>query len=208
MRIVIADDHPLYLDAVRQQVGRAFPDAEVHVACSLDGVLDLLAAARADLVMLDFAMPGMDGVAGIRRVVEAADGTPVMVMSGVAYDTDVRACIEAGARGFVPKTLEGGLFVAAVTMVARGGSFVPAEVMALAPLPPSPAIVPDAFSERERAVLRMVAGGSSNKEIARAFELQEVTVKFYLTRIFQKMGVKNRSHAAALAVQSGLIGEP
>ncbi|HSV30287.1 MAG TPA: response regulator transcription factor, partial [Candidatus Omnitrophota bacterium] len=137
---------------------------------------------------------------------------PVVVMSGVAVEKDVFACIQAGAKGFLPKTLDGPVFTAAVSLVASGGTYVPTEFM-VSPQHPQPTVEasgsldPSDFSEREIALLRMVVAAASNKEIARAFDLQEVTIKFYLTRIFRKMGVKNRSHAAVMAVRSGLIRE-
>lgn len=221
MRILIVDDHPLYLDAARQQVSRIFRKAEICSASTLAGALDILKNTPADLVMLDFSIPGTDGVASVQQVVAAAAPSPVVVMSGVALERDVFACIQAGARGFLPKTLDAPVFAAAVSLVANGGTYVPTEFMAPPPAAaPSPAparaedstaedgtpkLDPKDFSERELALLRMVVAAHSNKEIARAFDLQEVTIKFYLTRIFRKMGVKNRAHAAVVAVRSGLI---
>lgn len=210
MRIVIADDHPLYIEAVRGQLERVFPDAEIAASASLDGVLALLAGTTADLVMLDFSMPGMNGTEGVRRAVQAT-AAPVLVMSGIADERDVRACIESGARGFLPKTLEGRVFASAVGVVAAGGSFVPAEfVGASAKAQPAEedGFRRSDFTPRELEVLNMVVAGASNKEIARRLELQEVTIKLHFSRIFQKMGVKNRSHAAVLAVRSGLVDEP
>lgn len=216
MRILIADDHPLYLDAAKQQIARIFRKSETFLATSLAGVLDILSGTSVDLVMLDYSMPGTDGLSAVKRVVEAAGAAPVVVMSGVALEWDVIACIQAGAKGFLPKTLDGPVFSAAVSLVVSGGTYVPSELMLSstmqAPVEPPPAeangsLDPNAFSEREIALLRMVVAAASNKEIARAFDLQEVTIKFYLTRIFRKMGVKNRAHAAVVAVRSGLIRE-
>lgn len=222
MRILIVDDHPLYLDAARQQVARIFRKAEICSATALAGALEILGQTPVDLVMLDFSIPGTDGVSGVQQVVAAAAPAPVVVMSGVAMERDVFACIQAGAKGFLPKTLDGPVFTAAVSLVANGGTYVPTEFMAprapaavmAAPAAASPppsaegaAFDPSDFSERELALLKMVVSAASNKEIARAFDLQEVTIKFYLTRIFRKMGVKNRSHAAVMAVRSGLVRE-
>ena len=221
MRILIVDDHPLYLDAARQQVARIFRKAEICSASALGGALDILSQSPVDFVMLDFSIPGTDGVSGVQQVVAAAAPAPVVVMSGVAMERDVFACIQAGARGFLPKTLDGPVFTAAVSLVANGGTYVPTEFMSPRPatppagVPPSPQPAGEGggtfkasdFSERELALLKMVVAAASNKEIARAFDLQEVTIKFYLTRIFRKMGVKNRAHAAVVAVRSGLIRE-
>lgn len=217
MRILIADDHPLYLDAVRQQIARIFRKSDIFLASSLTGVLDTLSSTPVDLVMLDYSMPGTDGLAAVKQVVKAAGAAPVVVISGVAPERDVIACIQAGAKGFLPKTLEGPVFSAAVSLVVSGGTYVPTEFMlsstASPPVQPPPAaeasgtLDPGDFSQRELALLKMVVAAASNKEIAREFDLQEVTIKFYLTRIFRKMGVKNRAHAAVVAVRSGLVRE-
>ncbi len=210
MRIVIADDHPLYLEAVLGQLERAFPGGQFHTARNLADTLALLERETVDLVMLDYSMPGMNGVNGIPAAMAAAKGTPVVVMSGVADDDAVRACIAAGAKGFLPKTLESRVFIHAIGLVEAGGTYVPAEFVA----PPSrpatscgPSLDPSQFTVREMEVLTLIVAGASNKEIARRLDLQEVTIKLHLTRIFQKLGVKNRSHAAVTAVRGGLVSE-
>ena len=212
VRILIADDHPLYLHAVRQQIARIFRKCEISLATSLAGALDILSNTTVSLVMLDYSMPDTDGLSAVKQVVAAAGGAPVVVMSGVALEQDVVACIQAGAKGFLPKTLDGPVFSAAVSMVVSGGTYMPTEfMMSATPAEPPPEVEPSGslescdLSERDIALLKMVVAAASNKEIARAFDLQEVTIKFYLTRIFRKMGVKNRAHAAVVAVRSGLV---
>ena len=128
MRFIIADDHPLYLEAAQGQVTRRFADAEVRVATSVDGVLDLLSRAAADIVMLDYSMPGMMGTEGLLRVIALAGEAPVVVMSGIANRQNVLDCIAAGAKGYIPKTLEGPMFVAAVTLVVGGATYVPLRI--------------------------------------------------------------------------------
>jgi two-component system, NarL family, nitrate/nitrite response regulator NarL len=215
MRIVVADDHPLYLDAIAMHLERMDRDAEVCRAPSIDAALDLLANAPADLVLLDFSMPGEGGAEGLRRVILAAKQAPVVVMSGVAAEADVLACINAGARGFLPKTLEGHLLASAISHVMNGGTYVPAELLvaigragaseaAIASRPTELANRVE-LTDRERELLRRVVNGEPNKQIARALDIREVTVKFYLTRIFKKLGVKNRSHAAVTAIRLGLV---
>ena len=211
MRILIADDHPLYLEAVRRQVMRAYKRAEVCSFVSFTDLLAALAEKPADLVMLDYSMPGLGG-GGLTRAIATAGAAPVVVMSGVATAKDVAACIAAGARAFLPKTMEGPVFSDAVSMVMHGGTYVPAEFVGTAvPSATSPesggTLEAADFSPRESSLLRMVVTGASNKEIARTLCLQEVTVKFYLTRLFRRLGVKNRSQAAVVAVRLGLAGE-
>jgi DNA-binding NarL/FixJ family response regulator len=205
MRFIIADDHPLYLEAVREQVVRSFSDADVRTAVSVDGVIDLLNKGAADIVMLDYSMPGMCGAEGLRRVIAVADGAPVLVMSGVASRQDVVDCIAMGAKGYIPKTLEGLMFSAAISLVAGGATYVPTEfVNTDTPAPPIVASADAFFSERELAMLRLLVGGASNKEIARCFGMQEVTVKYHFSRLYRRMGVSNRAQAVAAAVNAGI----
>ena len=116
MRILIADDHPLYLDAARQQLMRAFGDAVVESATNFTELHDLLAQGAADVVLVDYSMPGNTGLASLKSVVLAAKGAPVLVISGVAIGKDVEACIAAGARGFLPKTLDAKLVNSAISL--------------------------------------------------------------------------------------------
>ncbi len=210
MRVVIADDHPLYLAAIRVCLERLFVSVDIVEAGSLPEALGKMAQeAPPTLVLLDFSMPGMNGAQGVKAAVEKAGGAPVVVMSGVANRQDVGACVAAGARGFIPKTLEPNLFGAVLNMVVMGGSYIPAEYLERpAPVVPRRQVtepLSQEMSSREVDVLEMLAKGCSNKEIARELKIQEVTVKLYLSRVFQKLGVRNRAQAAVKALEHGMI---
>lgn len=210
MRALIADDHPLYLEAACAHLARRLGDPEVVSARSLPEALTALHGNGAfDLVLLDYFMPGMNGEAGVRMAVAAAGGAPVAVMSGHADPADVAACIGAGARGFLPKTLDAPMFSAALNMILIGGTYVPAEYVTPPPTRPAPAVQPGLeireLSGREIEVLEMIVAGASNKEIARKLEIQEVTVKLHANRIFNKLGVKNRAQAAVKALDTHLV---
>lgn len=208
MRVLIADDHPLYLSAVHDQVVKLFPDAVIDTAPGLPQALSILNdSERRDLVLIDYSMPGMDGTTGVRAAVAAAGGAPVVVMSGIADHEEVRLCIGGGARGFLPKTLEGKVFASALNVVLAGGSYIPAEmfcvagpVMAMELAAEGEAAAAD-LNERERSIMDMVVGGKSNKEIARNLNLREVTIKVQLTHIYRKLGARNRAQAAMLVSQ-------
>ena len=207
MRILIADDHPLYLDAAKALVTRTFNEPEIAVAASLAEAQAAIAdGTRFEIVLADYSMPGMNGVDGVRALVAGARDTPVVVMSGVADRDDVRACLTAGAKGFLPKTLEPGLLSSALTIISQGGSYVPVELISGEGTPaPSGSVDVRNFSGRELALLQMLGEGNSNKEIARRLDLQEVTIKVNLTRLFTKLGAKNRAQAVAIAIKSGLL---
>jgi DNA-binding NarL/FixJ family response regulator len=216
MRLIIADDHPLFLEAAKLQVERARPDAQIETAVSLD---EALAAARRspglDALLLDLAMPGMGGVAGLARVRAEFPKLPVVVMSGAAAPGDVAALIRGGANGFPPKTLGPEVFVQALNVVLAGGTYLPTDLLSALDLAAGPSADQSAppplpegshqLTPRELQVLRAIVDGKSNKEIARDLDLQEVTVKLHARRAYQKLGARNRAQATAIAIEQKII---
>ena len=209
-RVLIADDHPLYREAERIQVERTFPGAEtILVGSSTEAIARLNQDRSIELVLVDLVMPGSSDAQGVQRVVEAARGIPVVVVSGSTEPGDIRASIAAGAKAFVPKTIDPQVFTSALTIVAAGGSYVPVEFLTDGPAaatsrPPGS----DLLAPREFEILRLLVAGQSNKEIARELGIQEVTVKVNLTRIFSRLGARNRAQAAAIAVKMKLLPKP
>jgi two-component system, NarL family, nitrate/nitrite response regulator NarL len=209
MRAIVADDHPLYREAVRLRLERLFPAAEISEVAAVDELLQLgaVAAGKLDLILLDLCMPGMAGAEGLSRVVAAFPGTPVVMMSGLAKTADVLEAVRGGARGFLPKTMAPDLFAAALSLVIGGGTYVPTEILqpdaeaAIA----APRSLLDRLTPREQQVLVRLATGAPNKEIARELGLAEVTVKLHVRQILKKIGARNRSEAAAIATRAGLI---
>ncbi|HLO75338.1 MAG TPA: response regulator transcription factor [Magnetospirillum sp.] len=213
MRILLADDHPFYLDALERQLCKTFRGAEVQSFSSFEGLCTALGETSADLVILDFSMSDMNGTQAVRRVVSLAGSASVIVVSGVADTADVRGCIAAGARGYLPKTMDPRPFTDAVSVVLHGGTYLPIEYSAACAPVSAPAAVPplekeipadiSALDDRDGELLRMIMDGLTNKEIGRRMNLQEATVKFYVSRLFRRLGVKNRSQAAAWASRDG-----
>jgi two-component system nitrate/nitrite response regulator NarL len=206
MKILVADDHPLYREAVATQIHRLYPEAGVDQVGSFD---DLLSSARQvgayDLFLVDYHMPGMMET-GIASLAASFPGTPIAVISGTANSDDVRASVRAGARGFVSKTATADHLAHTIQLVLAGGTSVPADMLSAAPAAMR-AAVPEwmgRLSPREREVLAAVARGISNKQIGRELNLAEVTVKLHLRAIFRKTGVRTRSEAAVLATKAGI----
>jgi DNA-binding NarL/FixJ family response regulator len=211
MKILIADDHPLYREALRTQVERLFPEAAIVEFPSFEEVMRLGAPEDGAyrLFLLDFHMPGMT-TESLKALVETFPEVPVAVVSGTANRADVRAVIQAGARGFIPKTANAAYLSHALQLLLAGGTSVPADMlMGEEPAPPqaapsSQAQWMSALSARELDVLRRVARGLSNKEIGRELDLAEVTVKLHLRSIFRKIGARTRSEAAVIATKANV----
>lgn len=201
MRVLLADDHNLVRDALKSYLERLEPSAEVLTAESLgDAVEEAHRAGKLDLVILDLKMPGMNGLDGLRRMREARPGVPVVLMSGGASQDEVRAALDLGAKGFLPKTLTGPALVSAIRLILAGERFVPFDAFETGPeeAPAGPAGT-SPLTQREREVLGYLEKGWSNKEIARALDLQEVTIKLHIRGICRKLGAKNRTQAALRA---------
>lgn len=207
MRLLFADDHPMFLDAVREHLNRAFPDIEIEVAANLGDVMTLLGGENGfDLVVLDFSMPGMDGTDGVKMLREKYPEISVAVTSGVARTRDVKAVLDLGAHGYLPKTLTGSAYAGALRVIAEGGTYVPVETMqAMAAEAADRKVNAEGLTPREMEVLEGIADGKPNKQIARDLDIHEVTVKLHARSIFKKIGVQNRSQAAVIARERGLV---
>ncbi|MBI3515710.1 MAG: response regulator transcription factor [Proteobacteria bacterium] len=211
-RIVIADDHPLYREALTAVFDRAGDIETLGAVDSLDAALEAVAAGDVALALLDLDMPGMNGVTGIAKVRERHPDMRVAVISGSLGAGKIREVLAAGACGYLPKTFDPSMILAAVRLMLSGAIYVPPDVLVDGVdggggREARPAAGAANLTPRELEVLRMLAKGSPNKEIARAIGVAEVTVKLHTRRILEKLGVRNRAAAAALAVSRGLVGE-
>jgi len=205
MRVLVADDHPLYREAVARQIMRLLPEATVEEAASMEAAMAGAQAAPPSLFVFDYYMPGMSAQA-IAQLSEAFVDVPILVLSGGASPQEVQAVLQAGARGFLPKTATPEQFNHTIHMLLAGGTSVPAEMLlpASGPAEGSAAWLAT-LTPRESDVLRAVARGLSNKEIARELDLAEVTIKLHLSAIFRKMGVRSRTEAAMQASRAGFL---
>ncbi|WP_093115167.1 response regulator transcription factor [Salinihabitans flavidus] len=203
MRILLADDHELVRDTLSAYLA-AEDFAEVCHAGTLAGAMHLLSEEGPfDLVLLDYNMPGMSGLHGLAEILRAHPGVPVAILSGTAANSVAQDAVNAGAAGFLPKSMGARSLINAVRFMASGEIFVPPALMHAAAAEQNPAAAQ--LSRRETEVLSGLCRGMSNKEIALELDLQEVTIKLHVRTLCRKLGARNRTQAALSARDAGLF---
>jgi DNA-binding NarL/FixJ family response regulator len=214
IRLVLVDDQAVVRGGLRMILD-AQPDIEVvGEAETGDEALAVARETRPDVVLMDIRMPDLDGIEATRRLLDEADaGARVLILTTYDLDEYLYAAIRAGASGFLLKTAEPHELVGGVRTVASGDALVAPEITRrlldeFARRPPPGTVVPEGLAElteRELEVLRLVARGKSNGEIARTLFLSAGTVKTHVGHILAKLAARDRTQAAVLAYESGLV---
>lgn len=224
MHILIGDDHLLF----REGLCRLLTQLDTTVTFREAGTFDeALAHARSeeefDLVLLDLQMPGWPGFEGIQSICEIQAGTPVVIVSASESQGDVRAALDAGASGYIPKSSSVKIMLSALNLVFCGGIYLPpaaltADVPSLMTATPVPAPAAPAsgsasaptgtvqgtapqLTQRQRDVLHCLREGKSNKQIAFELGLSEGTVKIHVTAVMRTLGVRNRTQAVIASAE-------
>jgi DNA-binding NarL/FixJ family response regulator len=210
MRILLADDHPLFRDGITSLV-----EAWGHevVGNASDGPAAVIQADELapDLILMDVAMPGGGGLEATRRIAATHPEIPIVMLTASEGEDDLFAAIKAGARGYLLKNLEARELRAMLEAVERGEAAVTpataARILAELARPAAPAgpVRPDRLTDRERDVLRLVVAGHRNKEIAALLGISENTAKFHLRNILEKLHAESRAEVAARAVREHLV---
>ncbi|MEF3117751.1 response regulator transcription factor [Streptomyces chrestomyceticus] len=217
-RVVVADDQTVVREGIVMLLG-LLPGIEV-VGSAGDGeeAVRLTAELAPDVVLMDLRMPRCDGVEATRRIRTEHPGTEVVVLTTYADDDHLFPALEAGARGYLTKDADGDEIVRAVEDVLSGAAGLSPQVQrrllerfaepVRTAAPAAPAEPPDGLTARETEVLRLVAEGLSNPEIARSLHVSNATVKTHINNLFAKAGLRDRAQAIHYAYRHGLAQPP
>jgi DNA-binding NarL/FixJ family response regulator len=205
IRIVVIDDHPVVREGLVASLEDAPEFRVVGSAASAEEALPLVSARKPDVILLDLELPGTSGLDAIPALAQAHPAGRLLILT--AYDTEERVlgAIRAGAKGYLLKGASLKEIAHAIRAVHAGESYLQSRIAATVMAELGPGRRPATLSRREREVLRLVADGQANKQIAQALGITERTVKFHVTSILNKLGADNRAHAVAVAAQRGLI---
>ncbi|MEM7290567.1 MAG: response regulator transcription factor [Pseudomonadota bacterium] len=211
---IIADDHPLFRDAMQQALEGYDPECSLHTVGDLNGLRGLLREiGSADLVMLDLAMPGTNDFSGLVSIRAEFPDTPVVVVSASEDPGTIRKCIDLGASGFIPKSSGTSFIYDGMTAIQEGGIWVPESV----DLDADEASGDDtseliaklqSLTPQQTRVLAMLGEGLLNKQIAYELGVSEATVKAHVSAVLLKLGVDSRTQAVIIMnrISGGVLG--
>jgi DNA-binding NarL/FixJ family response regulator len=202
LRLLVAEDHPLFRDALVGVIATAFPNAEVFQATSIDGALDILASkGSVDMILLDLSMPGTTGLLGAFRVRVAAPKSALVIVSAYESARIVRCAMSLGIAGYIPKSTPKAELVQSIRSILEGEVSVPKRFQGTTATRRAGAEIQDLLRELSRLtvqqlrVLDMICRGLQNKHIAYELDISITTVKVHVTEILRKLGVRSRTNA-------------
>ena len=204
LKFILADDHPLFRDALTTTLRSAFPKDQLDAAGSIDAVKALIdASGEPDLLLLDLNMPGSEGFFGLIHLREHYPALPIVVISAMEDPAIIQRSIAYGAFGFIPKSSPAQLFIDGIRAVLEGDVWLPPSLKAavgrLSREETDFSKRVAALTDQQFKVLMHLTEGRLNKQIAYDLHISEATVKAHITAIFRKLGVQNRTQAVILA---------
>jgi DNA-binding NarL/FixJ family response regulator len=213
----LADDHALVREGLKHTLSRLADDVEFREAASATEVLDFIEGDEPiDMALLDLVMPGSNGFELLTRVCDGNPELPVVMLSGSVDPVKMRKALDIGAAGYITKSATAEVMLSALRLVLAGGIYVPPDMLKgdgaaprtpeeAAPTASPPAVSAASLTTRQREVLACLGQGKSNKQIGRELDLSENTVKIHVAAILRALGVDNRTQAAVVARENGIV---
>ncbi len=209
MNILLVDDHKLFREGMVYLLTAGLKDEvlTIHEACDCEAAIALAAAhPELDLVLLDLNLPDSQGLSALQMFVQKFPTLPVMILSASTQYSEIRRSLDSGAMGFVPKDSSSAVVISAIRLVQGGNIYVPPVLLS-----EDNSSAKYSFGTacnltgRQKEVMRLIAEGKSNKEIARDLVLAETTVKMHVTHIMRVLEVSNRTQAVVKAERLGWV---
>ncbi|MCO5763732.1 MAG: response regulator transcription factor [Chromatiaceae bacterium] len=208
MKILLADDHPLFREGVKPVLKKLEDEVTIIEAMDFPSAFDTTHRHRdLDLALLDLNMPGMAGVDGVIRFRATFPDIPVVVLSAAEDSAEIQHLLNEGASGYISKSSPSDLILSALRLVQSGGIYVPTHLLSAnvdAVLPDAKLMKQYGLTYRQLQVLRELANGLSNKQIAKILQVTEGTIKVHMASIFRQLNVNNRTEALLVAQKMGL----
>lgn len=205
MDILLIDDHALFREGMELVLQRIDPTVTVSHAGTVEaGVRRLQTAPAPGLVLTDLNLPGVRGIEALLRVREANDEVPAVVLAGSEEPALVRRAIDQGAMGYIPKSADSREVARALTLILRGGVYLPSVALSTGPLPTHREAADTHLTPRQRDVLLKLVQGKANKVIARELGISDATVKTHVSALLQTLDVLNRTQAVYAVARLGI----
>lgn len=211
MKVLLADDHALFRSGLSYVLSELDDDLDILEAEDLPQALEIARGSSGlDLAIVDLKMPGMSGVSGIEEMKSIIPDTPIVVISAYEDRDHILQAIDAGAAGYIPKSLSGDVLIGAIKLIFSGGVYLPKAILSqpggifMGEGDPPSTKSRGGLTKRQFDVLQQMRKGASNKEIARELSLSEGTVKLHVTAILKTLDVDNRTQAVVKASQLNL----
>jgi two-component system, NarL family, response regulator len=201
LTVLVADDHPVVREGLTAVINRQQDMHVIAQAANGREAVDRFLAECPDVALIDLRMPGMDGIEAVIKICEKANSPHLVILTTYAMEEDIYRALHAGAQGYLLKSASTGELVECIRAVANGNSWVPPTVGAKL----ANRVANRELTPREGEVLRLMAGGKSNKEIGVSLNISEGTVKVHMTHILEKLKAGGRTEAISLAVRKGLV---
>jgi DNA-binding NarL/FixJ family response regulator len=205
MRALVVDDHPLIREIVSAVLAKTFGEVTVASEATLEAALARAEAQHPDLVVLDLGLPGCQGLDAVSRFRSQFPQVRTVVLSAVCDRDSILGALDAGAVGYIPKTSKPEVMIAALKVIAAGGTYVPPEAIEDAPKGPvrrrARALE---LTDRQKDVLRLILKGYNNERIAAELAIAPNTVKQHAHAIFMVLGVSTRAEAVIAATRHGI----